>query len=259
MGPQSAVRAARAARNELGIGLEAPIPDVLNLVDTEAAVPVTVLELPEGIAGMLRRRREGSFIFVSGVDAVERQRFTLAHEFGHHRLGHRSVVDRREDIFGFSRDPREVEANAFAGEFLVPRHALENWLDRHERDPGSLETVVRLAGFFGVSAPMMRIRLENARRIGKTGARTLDERIRQREHLALRDDLGLGRFNDQLAEIKRTGQLPCLPGRTRRGIRAAFRAGLVDLEEAAGLLRRSSRDVRLELERDARSEENLDE
>jgi len=259
MGLQSAVRAARAARNELGIGLEAPIPDLLNLVDTEAAVPVTVLELPEGIAGMLRRKREGSFIFINGTDAVERQRFTLAHEFGHHRLGHRSVVDRSEDIFGFSRDPREVEANAFAGEFLVPRHALENWLERHEREPASLETVTRLACFFGVSAQMMRIRLQNARRIGKADARSLDERIKQREHLALRDELGLSRFNDQLAEIRWSGRLPRLPARTRRGVRAAFRAGLVDLDEAAALLRQSVRDVRIELERDPRSEECLDE
>lgn len=259
MSAQGAVRAARAARNELGIGLEAPISDILSLVDTEAAVPVTVLKLPEGIAGMLRRKREGSFIFVNGLDAVERQRFTLAHEFGHHRLGHRSVVDRREDIFGFSRDPREVEANAFAGEFLVPRPALDNWLDRHEREPGSLETVVRLACFFGVSAQMMRIRLVNARRIGKTAARALDARIEQREHLAVRDELGLGRFNDQLAEIRQSGRLPRLPTRMRRGVRAAFRAGLVDLDEAAGLLRRSVREVRIELERDPRSEDSLGE
>lgn len=259
MGSQGAVRAARAARNELGIGLDSPIADLLSLVDTEAAVPVTVLELPEGIAGMLRRKREGSFVFVNGIDAVERQRFTLAHEFGHHRLGHRSVVDRSEDIFGFSRDPREVEANAFAGEFLVPRQAIDNWMDRHELDPRSLEVVVRLAAFFGVSAPMMRIRLENARRIGKAGAQALDERIKQREHLALRNDLGLDRFNDQLAEIKRSGALPRLPTRTRRGIRAAFRAELLDLDEAAGLLRRSVRDARGELERDPCSEECLDE
>jgi Zn-dependent peptidase ImmA (M78 family) len=259
MSSQSAVRSARAARIELGIGLDSPVPDILSLVDTEAAVPVTVLELPEGIAGMLRRKREGSFIFVSSLDAVERQRFTLAHEFGHHRLGYRSVVDRREDIFGFSRDPREVEANAFAGEFLVPHRAIENWLERHELDPASLETVVRLASFFGVSAQMVRFRLENTRRLTTARGRALDERIKHKEHLALRDDLGLDRFHDQLLEIRARGSLPRLPARIRRGIRAAFQAELVDLPEAARLLRRSILTARRELERDPRSEECLDE
>ncbi len=222
-------------------------------------MPVTVLQLPARIAGMLRRKREGSFIFVNGLDSAERQRFTLGHEFGHHQLGHRSVVDRREDIFGFSRDPREVEANAFAGEFLVPRRAIDNWLQRHELDPSSLETIVRLASFFGVSAQVVRIRLEINGRIKPTRARTLDERISGGEHLALRDDLGLDRFNDQLSEIKANGKLPRLPARTRRDIRAAYRADLVDLDEAAALLRRSVRDAQVELEGDARSEDCLDE
>ena len=258
MDVQSAVGAARAARHELGIGLDSPIPDILSLIDTEAAVPVTVLELPDGIAGMLRRRREGSFIFVNGIDAVERRRFTLAHEFGHHRLGHRSVVDRTQDIFGFSRDPREIEANSFAGEFLVPRQALENWLERHGADPTMLETVVRSANFFGVSAPAMRVRLENTRRIGRAKARQLDELIKQRDHLRLRDELGLDRFQDQIAKIRR-GDLPHLPARTRRGVRAAFRADLVSLDEAADLLRRRPSDARRELEGDPGSEECLDE
>lgn len=259
MSAQAAVTAARAARNELGIGLDSPVADILSLVDTEADIPVTVLALPEGIAGMLRRKREGSFIFVNGSDSLERQRFTIAHEFGHHRLGHRSVVDRTEDVFGSSRDPREVEANAFAGEFLVPRRALDNWIERHGADPASLETIVRLASFFGVSAQVVRIRLANARLISGQRIRNLDGCIEDREHLRLRDELGLDRFSDQLSEIRRDGDLPRLPARTRRGVRAAFHAGLLDIGEAAALLRRTTRVARRELERDPRSEERLDE
>lgn len=259
MGAQAAVTAARAARNELGIGLDSPIADILSLIDTEAAVPVTVLALPEGIAGMLRRKREGSFIFVNGSDSLERQRFTIAHEYGHHRLGHRSVVDRTEDIFGSSHDPQEVEANAFAGEFLVPRRAVDNWLERHDADPASLETIVRIAGFFGVSAWVVRIRLANARLISVQRVRDLDRHIEHREHLRLRDELGLDRFSDQLSEIRRDGNLPRLPARTRRGVRAAFHAGLLDIDEAAALLRRKPRVARRELERDPCSEERLDE
>ena len=58
------------------------------------------------------------FIFLNGAQAVQRQRFTLAHELGHHRLGHAAVVDGVEQVEGGSDEPLEQQANAFAGEFL---------------------------------------------------------------------------------------------------------------------------------------------
>ena len=71
-------------------------------------------------------------MFLNGDQPVQRQRFTLAHELGHHRLGHAAVVDGVEEVDGKSDDPLEQQANAFAGEFLAPDQALRAWMDAHD-------------------------------------------------------------------------------------------------------------------------------
>jgi predicted secreted protein len=49
------------------------------------------------------------------------QRFTAAHEYGHHLLGHRASVDDEEQINGgHNQVLQEVAAQAFAGAFLMP-------------------------------------------------------------------------------------------------------------------------------------------
>ena len=77
-----------------------------------------------------------------------RQRFTLAHELGHLRLGHGGTpVDSTEILAGNTRDPREVQANAFAAELLAPRAGVQAMVSR---EPG-LETVAAIAGRYGIS------------------------------------------------------------------------------------------------------------
>ena len=149
------VAAARLAREELGVGLTDRCSDILELIEGDAGVPVGVLELPEGFAGVMKRARGRAFIFVNGTEAAVRQRFTLAHEYGHYTLGHGTVFDRTADMFG--RDPREVAANAFAAEFLVLRPAVHAWMERRGDPDIDLEVVVRLAAYFGISARAARI------------------------------------------------------------------------------------------------------
>src|SRR4051794_32899664 len=151
---------ARTARQQLGFGTESPLPDLLEAVEGPGGASVVVLDLGDGIAGAHLVRSAGPLLFVNGTQGMTRQRFTLAHEFGHHRIGHATMVDRPADLKDFRHNPLEVEANAFAAEFLLPRAAVERWHD--ERGPGvvTLEDVVRLAGGFGVSAQMARYRLQ---------------------------------------------------------------------------------------------------
>lgn len=77
--------------------------------------------LPKPLRGIMVTTRRGLHI----------QRFTAAHELGHVILDHRGSVDREiieRGPFGPSggRDLQEIEADAFAAEFLLPR-----WLYRH--------------------------------------------------------------------------------------------------------------------------------
>lgn len=216
------------------------------LVEEGAGLPVAIVAFPSSVAGMLRRRRESSFIFVNGQQAVVRQRFTLAHEYGHYCLGHRSVVDRTRDLFDMrTRDPREVQANQFAGEFLAPRQAVRNWMEL-QQGPIDLDLAVRLANYFGISAKSGRIRLEDAGIIGRTAAGKLDESINDQQHLGRVKELGLRLFQDSLSGIERDGDLPRVPQRMQHDARIAFRHGLLDIEQIAQRLGRDVADVEAE-------------
>jgi predicted secreted protein len=49
------------------------------------------------------------------------QRFTAAHEYGHHVLGHRASVDSEAEVYGSGNLPvQELAAQAFAADFLMP-------------------------------------------------------------------------------------------------------------------------------------------
>ena len=108
----------RAARAVLGTPMEEPLPDVLELVEEGHGVPVGVLALDPAIAGAYIRRPRGALILLNGTDSVQRLRFTLAHELGHHVLEHEQSVDPHAVL---NRPVRaiEVQANRFAAPQLV--------------------------------------------------------------------------------------------------------------------------------------------
>ena len=74
---------AREAREALGLDAAAPLEDILDVV--EAQKPVIVAAMPDGVAGACVG---GQILWVNGNQYAPRQRFTLAHEFGHAWIGH---------------------------------------------------------------------------------------------------------------------------------------------------------------------------
>src|SRR5665647_2983906 len=98
---------AREARRDLSLGDDGPVPDLLQRIETCAGVDVVLARLPEGgPAGAYTQERDAQFILVNSREPVVRQRFTLAHEYGHHRLGHGDVYDER--IWWGATDPLVV-------------------------------------------------------------------------------------------------------------------------------------------------------
>jgi len=220
---------ARTARTDLGLGLDAPVPDLLEAVEGPGAAHVVVLDLGEGVAGAYLARPGCPLIFVNGRQVSGRRRFTLAHEFGHHRIGHGTVVDSPSDMADYDHDPQEVEANAFAAEFLVPRQAVEAWGARRLRGQPGLDDVVTLAAEYGVSAQMVRYRLETCGVLSDLSLRTkLDEEIAEQLHLKLADDLGLGDLDDGLARA--ASRLPRIPPTLRSSRFGELLAGELDPE-----------------------------
>jgi Zn-dependent peptidase ImmA (M78 family) len=140
---------ARETRAELGVGSDAPIECLLSTVEDRLGVPVALVTLPDGIAGCCWRQGADVVLWVNGLQAPVRQRFTLAHELGHLRCGHDGTmaVDTVETLAGGSTDAREVQANAFAAELLAPADGVRAMLDGEP----TLDDVVLVAARFGIS------------------------------------------------------------------------------------------------------------
>lgn len=83
-----AVEAAVRVRRDLGIAGDEPLPCVLRLAEQELDLDVVVARLPANCSGFYLPRGDRGLIATNGVHAVVRQRFTVAHELGHHVLGH---------------------------------------------------------------------------------------------------------------------------------------------------------------------------
>lgn len=85
-----AIDAALEVRARAGIPPEDPLPCVLRLAEEELDVHVVVAkDLPPGTSGFYLPRSDARpLVAVNGAHHVVRQRFTVAHEVGHHVLRH---------------------------------------------------------------------------------------------------------------------------------------------------------------------------
>lgn len=100
-------------------------------------------------------------IVFNPIDPEVRQRFTIAHEIGHVALGHlvpgkTEYRDEVRDFFASVRDSKEVEANKFAAQLLMPADITKKMFA--SIGGPSLE---ELAQLFNVSTAAMRFRLIN--------------------------------------------------------------------------------------------------
>ena len=247
---RDAITAARAARSEFGLGLEGPVHDLLALVEEAADLPVMVLRLGNGVAGAYMRRLDHAFVFLDGSEDVARQRFTLAHELGHHQLGHGSVVDGVAAIDGATGDPKEDQANCFAGEFLAPETALRSWMDAHDDPPLRLEVVVQIAICFAISTPAAVVRLSQADILQRPGDRKkLEGEIKRGTHKGIEKLYASEMADDALSKISARNELPRLPARMRKNALAAYAAGIIDIERLAMIMRRDPDTARELVER----------
>ncbi|MFA9269957.1 MAG: ImmA/IrrE family metallo-endopeptidase [Baekduiaceae bacterium] len=186
---------ARQLREELELDPAAPLSCVLDLVVERLEVPVVVAALPDGVAGACWRSGDDVVLWVNGADAPVRRRFTLAHELGHLRCGHDGSipVDTITTMSGKTSDAREIQANAFAAELLVPAAGARAMVDG--REP-SLDDVVRLAERFGVSCVAALFRLNTLKLVPSYDG--LLARINDGEHDERWEALGCTPFDDQL-------------------------------------------------------------
>jgi Zn-dependent peptidase ImmA (M78 family) len=120
---------------------------------------------------MLHQEKGRITIGVNSNQTSRRQRFTIAHEIGHLRMHNETMiidkvvrVDYRNEASSQAIDNKEIEANSFAAELLMPRRLIieevTKWAASH-----SIVDIEELADdlseIFFVSSAAMNYRLTN--------------------------------------------------------------------------------------------------
>lgn len=131
----------------------------------------------ENLSGMAYRQPDGKlFIGVNALHPRNRQRFTIAHEIAHLVLHQQEdlhideafTINLRSDRSSLAVDEREIEANQFAAELLMPVTWLEADLQERKVDLESGDEVIEeLAKRYQVSVQAMTIRLSALGALGR--------------------------------------------------------------------------------------------
>lgn len=102
----------------LGLDVDSPI-DIFGVIEHEHVW--LLFEKLENLYGFFQRENEVAGIALHSGHPLSLQRFTAAHEYGHFVLGHVLSQDGISEVFGGTDLPvQEIEAQAFAAEFLMP-------------------------------------------------------------------------------------------------------------------------------------------
>lgn len=162
-----AEQAARALLHRLDLDIT-PVP--VEAVAKRLGIAVQLVPLDDHLSGMSFIKHGNSVIVVNAAHHPNRQRFTLAHELAHHVL-HKvyltenvhvdTAVLTRNERSSAGIDQKEVEANAFAAELLMPQSQMRRLGKVDLNDDVRLSDLARN---FKVSPSAMAIRLENLQR-----------------------------------------------------------------------------------------------
>lgn len=137
--------------------------EVLKKYWTEKTLPIdpfsiaykmglTVLsaELPDNVSGALVLKNRNHRIFVNHKDSLERKRFTCAHEIGHFidrdkTKDHDEYIDYRGLSAQTGMEYREVFANRFAANLLMPKNDFVHYYEKHHKDLFSVCTIFEVS------------------------------------------------------------------------------------------------------------------
>ena len=107
-------------------------------------------------SGMACDENGQKVIYIKSDEHHQRKRFTIAHEIGHHFLGHTAGGNHCRDNEQTLRTPTEIQANEFAAELLMPEDVVEMLVKRK-----GITSIDELAQIFDVSTQAMYWRLKN--------------------------------------------------------------------------------------------------
>ncbi|MBL8658018.1 MAG: ImmA/IrrE family metallo-endopeptidase [Altererythrobacter sp.] len=159
----------RAAREVLQRWPKTAMPVPIKELATLNGCQVRSTILEDDLSGMAFIKEGAKFIVYNAAHHPNRQRFTIAHELGHHVM-HQSMLKksvhvdkgvlRRDNISAGGFDKVEISANAFAACVLMPEDLMRSVC------PDSLDLeddglIANLSKLFGVSAAAFTNRVLN--------------------------------------------------------------------------------------------------
>jgi Zn-dependent peptidase ImmA (M78 family) len=148
-------------------GVSRIFPTPIETIIKSRGIRIESISLPDDLSGMAFVKNGVAAIIVNSAHHINRRRFTLSHELGHHIL-HRNyltnnvhvdkLVLNRDKTSSTGEDQKEIQANAFAAEVLMPRSEISKLVNIDINDD---ETVYKQARRFKVSASALTFRLIN--------------------------------------------------------------------------------------------------
>ena len=168
---------ARAAQREHG-KLQTLLDRPIEVFDVIAQEGIWLMFQPmQKLFGAYQRSGTAAGILINANHPLSVQRYTAAHEYGHHVLGHEVHCDLRADIENSGRSLEEVAAQSFAADFLMPLQ-LVNLTLRHLGLPIKTPSltardVYRIALELGASYAATVNQLVALRKLGSAMARQL--------------------------------------------------------------------------------------
>ena len=166
-------------RKQLGEDEASPI-DIFSL--TQSIERLTLIFYPAGerISGICYKGKSSNAIIINSDMSIGRQKFSLAHELYHlyfdEKLG--TTVSMKSIGEG---DENEKKADQFASYFLIPQASLyaiiQDYKNKFNCNTLSIEEVIRLEQYFGVSHKAMLFRLYEEKGITKSQFDEMQENI----------------------------------------------------------------------------------
>ena len=216
-------------RRRLGLG-SAPLGDVSSLLEAQGVRTGTV-SMPDSVSGLnISHPNVGPFVVINEGHSRERRRFSWCHEYAHvlldkDAIGMVSRVTERDDL-------REMRANSFAANFLLPEQGVRQFVAAlgkgsasrihadifdesgvvaidSRTDPATQEIqlydALQLAHSYGVSVPSTLYRLRNLKLLSEPEfekLRAMDDEGRSRK-IAVAFGVETDRSFEQRGEFQR--------------------------------------------------------
>ncbi len=150
---------------------EAPVP--LEKLAELCSATIRYEPFDGEVSGMVHCKPDGGGVIgVNSEHSKTRQRFTIAHELGHlilhadeeFHIDEKRPLARRDEVSSLAVDPREIEANQFAAELLMPEGLVRGSVEaliKEDPEVSVEEAIDQLARGYRVSALAMTHRLSN--------------------------------------------------------------------------------------------------